>query len=117
MKVLRHRFAVLDAYRGVAASVVAAYHFSLWRGFASHLDHSEIVHSSWMMVDFFFALSGFVISYAALERIRDARSATAFMIRRFGRIRATEIFGLYCRHWRWAYPYPTSARDLGEGLL
>jgi peptidoglycan/LPS O-acetylase OafA/YrhL len=84
MKAVHHRFAVLDAWRGVAACIVALLHFTGWR--ASHLDDIAFVRYAWLMVDFFFVLSGFVISHAALGKISDARTATIFMIRRFGRL-------------------------------
>jgi peptidoglycan/LPS O-acetylase OafA/YrhL len=86
MKAVHHRFAVLDAWRGVAACLVTVFHFSLWQGFHSHFDHSVIVQQAWLMVDFFFVLSGFVITHAAFGKIRDAKTAISFMIRRFGRL-------------------------------
>jgi peptidoglycan/LPS O-acetylase OafA/YrhL len=52
MKAVHHRFAVLDAWRGVAACVVALLHFTGWR--ASHLDGIAFVRYAWLMVDFFF---------------------------------------------------------------
>jgi peptidoglycan/LPS O-acetylase OafA/YrhL len=86
IKTAKHRFAALDAWRGVAACVVAVFHFSIWRGFNSHFDYYAFVQEAWLLVDFFFVLSGFVITHSALGKIHDARTATSFMIRRFGRL-------------------------------
>jgi len=45
-----------------------------------------IFRHSWLFVDFFFVLSGFVIAFAYGQRIRDGRGFADFMIRRFGRV-------------------------------
>jgi hypothetical protein len=85
VKVVKQRFAVLDALRGVAACLVALFHF-LGGYVATHFDGVGFFEGAPLMVDFFFVLSGFVISHAAFGKITDARSATIFLIRRFGRI-------------------------------
>jgi peptidoglycan/LPS O-acetylase OafA/YrhL len=82
----KHRFAVLDAWRGIAACLVALLHATSWHGFNTHLDHVALIQNSWLMVDFFFVLSGFVISHAAFGNITNGRTATAFIVRRFGRL-------------------------------
>ena len=82
---MKHRFAVLDAWRGVAACQVAFFHF-LGGKVTTHFDNAAYFQNSTLMVDFFFVLSGFVISHAAVGKISDSRSAISFMIRRFGRV-------------------------------
>jgi peptidoglycan/LPS O-acetylase OafA/YrhL len=77
-----HRFAVLDAWRGVAALTVAASRL--------HIDTvlflSPLIHHAYLLVDFFFVLSGFVIAYAYGEKIRSGISSLHFMVRRLGRL-------------------------------
>lgn len=46
----------------------------------------SFVRNSWLFVDFFFVLSGFVIAFAYLDRIEDVRSTAKFTVRRFGRL-------------------------------
>lgn len=82
----KHRFSVLDAWRGMAASLVAVLHATSWHGFNTHLDDNAFIQHAWLMVDFFFVLSGFVISHAAFGKIQDGRTALRFMVRRFGRL-------------------------------
>ena len=76
------RFHVLDAWRGIAALLVA-----LERLHAHGVFYSlPFVRNSYLFVDFFFVLSGFVIAHAYADKITDARSALTFALRRFGRL-------------------------------
>ena len=63
----RKHYLGLDALRGIAALMVVCYHIG--EAFAtSPLD--QVVNHGYLAVDFFFLLSGFVVSYAYDERIR-----------------------------------------------
>lgn len=77
-----HRFEVLDSFRGIFALMVAALHGLV----ASNIYELQIVRNSSLFVDFFFVLSGFVISFSYLDRIRSRTAALGFVIRRFGRL-------------------------------
>ena len=74
MRFAKHRFVVLDAWRGFAACQVALFHF-LNGNVVTHFDGVRYLESSALMVDFFFVLSGFVISHAAYGKITDCRNA------------------------------------------
>ncbi len=76
------RFAALDAWRGLAALAVALYRLEADGTFYA----LSFVRNSWLFVDFFFVLSGFVIAFAYLDRIEDTRSTLKFTVRRFGRL-------------------------------
>lgn len=76
------RFHVLDAWRGIAALLVALERLQA-HGFFYSL---PIVRNSYLFVDFFFVLSGFVIAHAYGEKIADGRTALTFALRRFGRL-------------------------------
>ena len=76
------RFIALDAWRGLAALAVALYRLEADGTFYA----LDFVRNSWLFVDFFFVLSGFVIAFAYLDRIEDAQSTVKFTIRRFGRL-------------------------------
>ena len=76
-------FLALDSLRGICALAVCLYHFRT-TGIISGL---PFVRNSWLFVDFFFVLSGFVIASAYGERIAGgAVSVGRFMWLRMGRI-------------------------------
>ncbi|HEY5208626.1 MAG TPA: acyltransferase [Stellaceae bacterium] len=78
----KHRFAVLDGWRGVAALAVAVYHFHVY----SHVAGARLTQGAYLFVDLFFVLSGFVISYSYGGRLTQGSDIAIFMIRRFGRL-------------------------------
>jgi hypothetical protein len=72
----------LDSCRGICALLVAIYHFNG----NSHLYDSPFVRHAWLFVDFFFVLSGFVITHAYGSMLESGRDIGPFMLRRFGRL-------------------------------
>ncbi|MHA6333009.1 acyltransferase family protein [Qipengyuania sp. CAU 1752] len=79
---LPHRFAVLDSLRGLSACAVVFFHFNS----SGMITGSAFARGSWMFVDFFFVLSGFVIYASYGERLREGFSISRFMGLRMGRI-------------------------------
>lgn len=76
------RYVVLDSWRGICAILVALFHFPLqW-----HFQGASFVRGSWLFVDFFFVLSGFVIAHAYAGKLSTRNDLVAFVIRRFGRL-------------------------------
>ena len=78
------RFAALDGWRGLCALLVCLYHFNvvvMW-----WLRAEPLLLHSFLFVDFFFVLSGFVISHSYAARISDRQALARFMLRRFGRL-------------------------------
>ena len=74
------RFLAVDSLRGAAALTVAIYHFSpSWAGY--------------LAVDFFFVLSGFVLSHTYLYR-KTPITLREFTIRRLARLYPLQIFTL-----------------------
>ena len=78
-------FHTLDGLRGIAALAVAAYHLFFishgqFVGFASRL------RVSFLAVDLFFVLSGFVLAHAYDRRLREGMSLAAFMSLRLQRL-------------------------------
>jgi peptidoglycan/LPS O-acetylase OafA/YrhL len=78
------RFVALDSWRGVCALLVAVHHWNLFS--AWHFNSNHFLLHSWMFVDFFFVLSGFVITHAYVDELRSAFDLGIFMLRRFGRL-------------------------------
>jgi peptidoglycan/LPS O-acetylase OafA/YrhL len=82
------RLVALDAWRGIAALLVA-----LYRIFADGWLHNlPFVKNAYLFVDFFFVLSGFVIAYAYLGKITTRTSSFTFLVRRFGRVWPLHVF-------------------------
>jgi peptidoglycan/LPS O-acetylase OafA/YrhL len=79
-----NRFAVLDALRGLGSMQVVVFHYLLTMG--QPLLKYWFVYNSWVSLDFFFVLSGFVIAHVYVDKLRDWRSVAGFAVRRFGRI-------------------------------
>jgi peptidoglycan/LPS O-acetylase OafA/YrhL len=84
------RFDVLDSWRGICALLVALFHFPA----AGWLATNGFIRGSYLFVDFFFVLSGFVIAHAYGERLADGGSLRRFMITRFGRLFPLHAFML-----------------------
>ena len=61
----RIHFGVLDSWRGVAALLVALFHLNI----LSSIYSLHFIRNSYLFVDFFFVLSGFVISHSYGHRL------------------------------------------------
>jgi len=79
------RFVALDGYRFLAAACVALYHYNM--DFALDLERwSQAPRHFYIMVDFFFLLSGFVIVTAYGERLGSWRAYGSFLRARVARL-------------------------------
>lgn len=83
----RHRFVVLDVFRGLAATLVFWFHLNFI--FPHSVLDNAFIRNSDLFVDFFFILSGFVISYTY-----PALSTKTDLFRFFGK----RFFRLYPLH-------------------
>src|SRR5438874_12343040 len=84
------RFAALDSLRGICAIFVAIYHFST----VSILSSIPFIKNGFLLVDFFFVLSGFVIAASYGERLKAKFPISKFMFLRLGRLYPLHIFVL-----------------------
>ena len=76
------RFRILDSWRGIAALCVVLFHFEA----ADHIHALQFIRHSYLFVDFFFVLSGFVIAHAYGDRLKSPLEGWQFIVRRFGRV-------------------------------
>ena len=84
----RTHYQGLDFLRGVAAIAVVGFHFS------SRLDLPSLFYHGYLGVDFFFALSGFVIAHAYGARLASgAMRARSFILLRAIRLLPLVVFG------------------------
>jgi peptidoglycan/LPS O-acetylase OafA/YrhL len=84
------KFLSLEAFRGLAALMVVLYH-SRFYGQTSAV---SFVSNSFLFVDFFFLLSGFVMAHSYLERIGRDITLRKFVLLRFGRLYPLHLFTL-----------------------
>ena len=82
-------YPILDALRGVAAIMVVSFHL-----FEAHATSrfNQIINHGYLAVDFFFLLSGFVVSYAYDDRW-NSMSIGSFFKRRLVRLQPMVIMG------------------------
>ena len=86
-------YLTLDALRGVAAIMVVAFHIMethMALGGGSSKD--TLLNHTYLAVDFFFLLSGFVLGYAYDDR-KDSLSVGAFLRRRLIRLQPMVVVG------------------------
>jgi peptidoglycan/LPS O-acetylase OafA/YrhL len=77
-----HRYEALDGLRGLCALCVCLFHFRANGPIAS----ADFVRGSWLFVDFFFVLSGFVIAASYRARLISGGYLRSFAIMRLGRV-------------------------------
>ncbi len=104
-----HRLAPLDAMRGMAALAVIVYHV---RHFGGDLHTYPLASATvpwflylrgWMFVDFFFVLSGVVLTYRYLEPISNSElDAREFFVLRLSRLYPLHLLTLlFCAAVQW----------------
>lgn len=86
------RFEALDSWRGLCACLVVLFHV---HGY-SPLYTSTLVRNSYLFVDFFFVLSGFVIAWNYATRLDSWPAVKRFLILRAGRLYPLHLFMLLC---------------------
>lgn len=84
------RFRAIDTFRGLAAILVILFHIPG----STLLEGNLLVAHGYMAVDFFFVLSGFVMTHSYLKKINDIPSVKDFTIKRFRRIYPLHLFTL-----------------------
>lgn len=86
-------YEILDALRGVAALMVVWYHICEGYSFAGQTPIIQGLNHGYLAVDFFFILSGFVLSYAYDDRWGKGFTVKNFFKRRLIRLHPMVIMG------------------------
>ena len=76
------RLTALDGWRGLCAVMVAVMHFPTTGSISS----LTVIVNAHLFVDFFFLLSGFVLTHAYLNRLSSVHDVTWMVWRRLGRL-------------------------------
>ena len=92
MSAIKHRFEVLDIFRGLFASMVVLFHLSAFSD--TPILNNAFVYNSDLFVDFFFILSGFVIAYT-YQSMQDFNAFKIFIKKRFLRLYPLHIIFLF----------------------
>jgi peptidoglycan/LPS O-acetylase OafA/YrhL len=102
------RFEALDSWRGICAILVVIFHFI--SVMPSSLETSAFIRNSYLFVDFFFVLSGFVLCHSYRGKISSLSDFWRFALRRFGRVwplHAVVLAGLFAATaWISRMPHP-----------
>jgi len=72
----------LEAFRGIAAVLIILFHSQIY----SLITHNRFIGNSFLFVDFFFVLSGFVMIYVYDDRLNKLSEIVPYITLRFGRI-------------------------------
>lgn len=88
----KHRFEAVDSLRGVAALAAAIFHLQV----ASHIYGLTFIRNSFLFVDFFFVLSGFVIAHAYHNKLSNGQQFLEFAIKRIARMWPLHCVMLIC---------------------
>lgn len=78
----------LESLRGIAAIAVVIFHFN----FTTPLVNNPLIQHAYVMVDFFFVLSGFVIAMNYQHRLENFNAVWQFQCRRFWRLYPLHFF-------------------------
>lgn len=84
------RFEVLDTFRGIAAIIVAIYHYTISDGL---LRENPLISHGHRFVDFFFVLSGFII-YFNYHNLSGFTEQKKFIVKRIWRLYPLHFFTL-----------------------
>src|SRR5690349_3008211 len=104
---MKKRFEVLDVLRGVAVSMVVLFHMSAFSD--TPLINNHLVGNSDLFIDFFFVISGFIISHN-YRHISSLEKLQQFLKRRWLRMYPLHltlllVFGIIvtATHLYWGY--------------
>jgi peptidoglycan/LPS O-acetylase OafA/YrhL len=93
----------LDGLRGLFALFVVLFHFNI-NNAPAVLVNNFFVRESYIFVDFFFILSGYVITLTYNEKIQSGKSLFQFLKKRFLRLYPLLLFTT-CMYWYFVHPF------------
>ncbi len=98
-----NRINKLDGLRGIFALAVVLFHFNVNNAPAA-LVNNFFVRDSYIFVDFFFILSGYVISLTYNDKLNTTKLVWQFIKKRFIRLYPLLLFST-CMYWYFVHPH------------
>ncbi len=86
----KKKLLALESTRGIAAVMIVLYHS---RVYSSDIPN-QFISNAFLFVDMFFVLSGFVMAYSYIDRIKGGLKFKEFTILRFARLYPLHLFTL-----------------------
>jgi len=84
---MKKKLELIQILRGLAAIMVIMYHSNYWNElYLKWLPFNGLFNYGWLGVDFFFVLSGFIITYIHLPDLKSGKNILAFLKKRLLRI-------------------------------
>ena len=83
-------FGALDGFRGIFALMVAIHHSSWF----SYINYRSFIDQAFVVIDLFFAFSGFLLYTLYHDKLNDKTQCLAFLKRRFARLYPLHLFML-----------------------
>ena len=87
---MREKLTYLESLRGIAALTVVILHWDV-----NSILNNNFTRNGWLMVDFFFVLSGFIIAYNYQSKIISLKSLLIFQTKRFLRLYPIHLIFLF----------------------
>jgi len=84
-------FGALDGFRGLFAILVAIHHTTWF----SYLNYGTFIDQAYVIIDLFFAFSGFLLYTLYHKRLNTRDNCIKFMKRRFARLYPLHLFRVY----------------------
>jgi len=91
MKKTDNKYLPLESLRGMAALIVAIFHFE----YINIFSNTAFIQGGYLMVDLFFVLSGYVIALNYFDRIKTFNDLMIFQVKRFWRLYPLHLFTLF----------------------
>lgn len=84
---MKFRLDFIQALRGLAAVIIVLFHMTESTFFYfKNVWLYDIFSLGWTSVDFFFVLSGFIITYIHFNDLKQQKNVSSFLVKRFNRI-------------------------------
>ena len=104
----------LTPLRGIAAIFVVLHHSDLFFGSFLPASLTHFFQNSWIWVDFFFILSGFILSYSYGSFFKKVITWTTY--KKYLAARLARIYPLYLATWIWAFLVVRVIVSLAKGI-
>lgn len=113
----RPYFAALDGFRGLFALLIAVHHTNWF----SHLNYRTFINDAFVMLDMFFAFSGFLMFTLYRDNLQTRSKVKAFIGKRFARLYPLHLFTfglffIFAIFRLWAHKVGLATHEAGEVL-